>query len=150
MAKMDFGRTTHYNGIERRKYQRYKVSIPVNIGLINVGRQKTLHLQFKGVTTDISIEGLGLKFNSQVSSILPFLTKMMGENKEFDLEITANLGQKDVRGVGEVRWTFMDLPYFLRMGIFLKEMREDEKEKWTNFVICQSKSISRIASWVST
>ena len=62
-------------------------------------------------------------------------------NKEFDLEITANLGTKDVRGVGEVRWTSMGLPHFFKIGIFLKEMRADEKEKWTNFVIRQSKNI---------
>ena len=131
----------HYKGIERRKYQRYKVAIPVNIGLIDIKKGKNFHVQFKGVTVDISMEGLGLRCNSQVSAILPFATKMMGENREFDLEITANLGTKDVRGVGEVRWTSMDLPHFLKMGIFLKEMREDEKEKWTNFVISQSKNI---------
>jgi hypothetical protein len=131
----------HYNGIERRKYQRYKVAIPVNIGLIDIRRGKNLHVQFKEVTTDISMEGLGLRCNSQVSAILSVATKMMGKNKEFDLEITANLGTKDVRGVGEVRWTSMDLPHLFKMGIFLKEMREDEKEKWTNFVTSQSKNI---------
>lgn len=117
----------------------------MNIGLIDVGRGKTLHLQFRGVTADISMEGLAMKLNSQISSILPFITKMMGESREFDLEITANLGPKDVRGVGEVRWNFMDLPYVLKIGVFLKEMREDEKQKWTNFVISQSKNISRDA-----
>lgn len=122
----------------------------MNIGLIDIGRGKTLHVQFKGVTTDISMEGLGLKFNSQVSAILPFAVKMMGENREFDLEITAYLGTNDVKAVGEVRWTFMQLPYFSKMGVFLREMREDEKEKWTNFVISQSKNISSNVLWAST
>lgn len=68
----------------------------MNIGLIEIERGKTLHAQFKGVTTDISMEGMGLKMNSQVSAILPFVTKMMGENKQFYLEINANLGTKDM------------------------------------------------------
>lgn len=139
----------HYIGTERRKYQRYKVSIPVNVGLIDIGRGKTLHVLFKGVTTDISMEGLGLKFNSPASAILPFAIKMMGEKREFDLEITAHLETKDIKAVGEVRWTFMELPYLFKMGIFLKEMRADEKEKWTNFVIRQSKNMTPNVLWAS-
>ena len=80
----------------------------------------------------------------------PLLGTFAKFNKEFDVEITANLGTKEVRGVGEVRWTSMGLPHFFKMGIFLKEMREDAKEKWANFVTRQSKNIPRNAISDST
>ena len=135
------GNSVHYKGPERRKYQRLKVAIPVNIGLIDLKERKTLQVQLKGVTTDISLEGLGLKLNSQVSRILPFVTKMVGKNREFNLEIIANVGRKKVRSIGEVRWTHVDFPSLFKMGVSMKEMREDEREKWTNFVISQGKNI---------
>lgn len=135
------GRAMHYKGIERRKYQRFKAVIPVNISLIDLRKRKTLHVQCKGVTTDISLLGLGLKLNSQVSRILPFATKMVGKNREFNLEVIANLGRKKVTSIGEVRWTHVEFPSLFKMGVSMKEMREDEREKWTNFVISQGKNI---------
>ncbi|UCD71124.1 MAG: PilZ domain-containing protein [Syntrophobacterales bacterium] len=133
----------HYNGSERRKYQRFRVTIPANIGLIDRKGGKTIHDQFKGSITDISIEGLGLELNYPGSGFLPFANKIVGEKKEFDLEILANLGIKVIRGIGEVKWVSMDPPYFFRVGVFLKEMEDDEKEKWVNFVRSQSQKICR-------
>ena len=66
---------------------------------------------------------------------------MVGKNREFNLEIIANLGRKKVRSIGEVRWTHVDFPSLFKMGVSMKEMREDEREKWTNFVISQGKNI---------
>ena len=130
------------NGIERRKHQRFKVAIPVNIGLIDLKRGETIHDQFKGSIRDVSMEGLGLELNYQGSGFLPFVTKIVGDNKEFDLEILANLGIKVIRGIGEVKWVSMDPPYFFKIGVFLKEMTEEEKENWTNFVTSQSQNQS--------
>ena len=140
----------NHTGIERRKHQRFKAAIPINIGLIDLKGGKTTQAQFKGVTTDISMEGLGLQLNYPASVILPFGTKLMGENKEFDVEFNAKLGTKNVRGVGEARWARLHPPSALKMGVFLKEMRDDEKEKWTNFVTSQSKAISQDVSYRQT
>lgn len=49
--------------------------------------------------------GLGLKMNYPASDILSFTPKLMGEKKEFNLDLPANVGTGDVIGVGEVRWT---------------------------------------------
>ena len=136
------GNSVHYKGPERRKYQRFRVAVPVDIGLVDLKKKKTLQVQFKGVTTDISLEGLGLQLQSQISRILPFVTKMVGKNRDFNLEIIANVGRKKVRGIGEVKWTRMDLPSLFKMGVSMEEMREDEKEKWTNFVISHGKNIA--------
>ena len=135
---------------ERRKHPRFNAHIPVEISLINLKGRKSAQAQFKGVTTDISMDGLGLEMNYPASDILSFTPKLMGENKEFDLDLNANLGTGDVNGVGEVRWARIHPPSalkVLKMGIFLKGMKDDEKEKWTSFVMSQSKSISQNVSF---
>lgn len=132
----------HDTGIERRKHQRFQAELPVNIGLIDLKSGKPTQAQFNGIGKDISMEGLGLELNCPAPDIFSFGTRLMGKNKKFDLELNANLGAKGVRGVGEVRWARIHLPSVLRMGVFLKEMRNDEKEKWTNFVMSRSKGVS--------
>lgn len=131
--------------VERRKHERFIAAIPISIGLINLKEGVAIETQFKGMTTDISMEGLGLELNNQDSSLLPLAVKMVGGNEEFDLEIFANLETEGVRGIGEVRWISVELPHFFRIGVFLKEMKDAEKEKWNNFVISQSRGIQRWA-----
>lgn len=93
------------------------------------------------------MEGMGVELNYPASDILSFSPKLIGANKEFDLDLNANLGTKYVRGVGEVRWARIHPLSVLTMGLFLKGMREHEKEKWTNFVTNQSKAVSQDLSW---
>jgi hypothetical protein len=135
----------HYNGVERRKYQRFKVAIPVNIGMIALNRERSFSGKFKGVTTDISIEGLGIEVSYPASGMFPFGIIMIGENREFNLQLTVRLGPKEVSGVGEVRWISTHSSSGLKMGIFLKEMG-DEKKKWTDFVISQNRGSSQDVS----
>lgn len=127
--------------IDRRKYPRFNVEIPIDIDLIDLRGGKTPQAPFKGVTTDISMEGVGLVLDYPASDVLSFAPKLIGKDKEFDLHLNANLGTKGLRGIGEVRWARIYSPSLLKIGVFLKEMRDDEKEKWTNFVMSQSKSI---------
>ena len=133
------------SSVERRKHERFIAAIPISIGLINLKDREAIGTQFKGMTTDISMEGLGLELHNQDSSLLPLAVKMVGGNEEFDLEIFANLETDGVRGIGEVRWISVELPHFFRIGVFLKEMKDAEKEKWNNFVISQSRDIQRWA-----
>lgn len=57
----------HSSGAARGKYQRFKVAIPVNIGLIVPNREETLWVQFWEVATDISKEGFGLELSYPAS-----------------------------------------------------------------------------------
>jgi hypothetical protein len=93
------------------------------------------------------MEGIGLVLDYPASDVLSFAPKLIGKNKEFDLHLNANLGTKGLRGIGEVRWARIYSPSLLKIGVFLKEMRDDEKEKWTNFVMSQSKSIFQNVSF---
>ncbi len=129
----------HSIEIERRKHPRFNAQIPIDIGLIDLGGGKTTQVPFKGITTDISMEGLGLELDYPASDVLSFAPKLMGKNKEFDLDLNVNLEAKGLRGIGEVRWARIYPPSLLKMGIFLREMRADEKEKWADFVMCQGK-----------
>lgn len=136
--------------IERRKHPRLHAHIPVDINLINLKKGKSARAKFKGITTDISMGGLCLEMNYPASDILSFTPKLMGEKKEFNLDLYANVGTGDVNGVGEVRWARihpLSALKILKMGIFLKGMRRDEREKWTNFVMRQSKGISQHVSF---
>jgi len=145
------GEPMNYN--ERRKYPRFNAHIPVDISLVDQKVGKTPQAKFKGVTTDISMEGLGLEMNYPAPDMLSFAPKLMGKNKELVLDLNVNLGTGGVKGVGEVRWARIHPPSALRilkMGLFLKEMRDDEKEKWTNFVMSQSKNIPQNVSFQQT
>jgi hypothetical protein len=135
-----------YTGIERRKFERFKAAIPVTIGLIDLRGGKTAQAQFKGLTTDISMEGLGLELHYPPPEILFLAPKLTGKDKQFDLEFNINLGDTDVSGVGDIRWARIDSPSILKMGVFLKELGDAAKEKWTNFVMSQTKRISRHVS----
>jgi hypothetical protein len=130
-----------YRGRERRKHPRFKATIPIHIGLINLEKEECIQAQFEGVSMDISMEGLGVEVYYPQSEILLLRNRMVGETREFDVEIKASLGIKQVQGVGEVKWTAIASPSVLKMGIFLREMIKEERERWTNFVTSRSREI---------
>jgi len=140
------GETMTYTGIERRKFERFKAAIPLTIGLIDLRGGKTVQVQFKGLTTDISMEGLGLELHYPAPEILFLAPKLTGKDKQFDLEFNINLGDTDVSGVSDIRWARIDSPSILNMGIFLRELGDMERERWTNFVMSQTMRISRHVS----
>ena len=130
-----------YRGKERRKHPRFKAAIPIHIGLINLEKEKSIKAQFEGVSMDISMEGLGVEGYYPQSEILILRNRMVGETRQFDIEIEARLGVKQVRSVGEVKWTAIASPLVLKMGIFLRDMLKEEREKWSNFVTSRSKEV---------
>ena len=132
-----------YSGVERRKHERFKATIPVSISLINLKREKTVEAHIRGVTADISMEGLGLELKYPEAGMFPSGGKLMGTDREFDLEINAELGRDSVRSVGEVRWASIPSPTVVKIGVFLKEIIEGETEEWRNFVISRSRDIQR-------
>ena len=94
----------HSTEIERRKYPRFNAKIPVDIDLIDLRGGKATQAQLKGLTTDISMEGVGLVLDYPASDVLSFAPKLIGKDKEFVLHLNANLGTKGLRSIGEVRW----------------------------------------------
>jgi hypothetical protein len=135
----------HYGDVERRKHERFKVAIPASIRLIDPKTGKPTQAEFKGVITDISMGGLGLEMKYPGSDLLSFAPKLAGKNKEFDLNLDVKLETGDLKGVAEVRWaripplTGLEI---LTMGLLLKRMRDNDKRKWTSFVMSRSKGTS--------
>lgn len=130
--------SVRYRGIERRKHERFRAAIPIIIGLINIKEEEAIETQFKGITMDISMEGLSLELKYPEAGMFPPGGKLMGNNREFDLELNAKLGRDSVKSVGEVRWASIPSPTVVKMGVFLKEIIEGETEDWRNFVISRS------------
>jgi hypothetical protein len=135
-------RTMNSTRVERRKHKRFKVALPLSIRLIDPKTGKLKQAEFKGVTTDISMGGLGLEMKYPGSDLLSFAPKLVGKNKEFDLNLIVKLETGDVKGVAEVRWARIP-PLsgleILTIGLFLKRMRDNAKRKWTSFVMSRSK-----------
>jgi hypothetical protein len=134
-----------YSGPERRKQERVKAAIPVSMGLINLRGEKTIEAQFKGMTMDVSMEGLSLELEYPGAEKFPFGNRILGEGRKFDLEITAEMGQHIFSCVGEVRWASIPAPSMMKMGVFLKEIIQGEAEKWRDFVMTRDKGTSRAA-----
>jgi len=130
--------SVRYRGIERRKHERFRAAIPIIIGLINLKEEEAIETQFKGITMDISMEGLSLELKYPEAGMFPHGGKLMGNNREFDLELNAKLERDSVKSVGEVRWASIPSPTVVKMGVFLKEIIEGETEDWRNFVISRS------------
>ena len=128
----------HAGDVERRKHKRFKMAVPVSIRLIDPRTGKPKQPEFKGLTKDISMEGLGLEMKYPGTDLLAFAPKLVGKNKELDLNLDVKLEMGDLKGVAEVRWaripplTGLEI---LTMGLFLKGMSDNDKRKWTSFVM---------------
>jgi hypothetical protein len=120
--------------IGRRTYPRIDVNLPVRFGLIDVRRRKKPRARFSGETMDISMKGLGIRMNCHVLRMIPIAIDMMGDNKKYDLEIGIELGGDKVWAVGEVKWSLLEIPHLLKMGVFIKGMGREGEGKWTSFI----------------
>ena len=120
--------------IGRRAHPRIDMSLPVYFGLIHVKGGKKPKARFSAETMDISMKGLGIKMNCHVMHMIPIAINMMGDNKKYDLEIGIELGQDKVLAVGEVKWSLLEIPHLLKMGVFIKDLGYEEEGKWTRFI----------------
>jgi hypothetical protein len=120
--------------VGRRAYPRLEMNLPVHFGLIDIKRWRKPKARFSGETMDVSMQGLGIRMNRQILHMVPIAIEMMGDKKKYDLEIGIDLGGNEVRAVGEVKWSLLDIPHLLKMGIFLKGMEHEEEGKWTSFL----------------
>jgi hypothetical protein len=118
----------------RRAYPRIDVNLPIRFGLIDVRRGKRPRARYLGETMDISYKGLGIRMNCHALRMIPIAIDMMGDNKKYDLEIGIELGGDKVRAIGEVKWSLLEIPNLLKMGIFIKGMGLEEEGKWAKFI----------------
>lgn len=120
--------------IGRRAYPRIDMSLPIYFGLINIKGGKKPKACFSGETMDVSIKGLGIRMNCHVLHMISIAIDMMGDDKKYDLEIGIDLGEDKVLAVAEVKWSLLQIPHLLKMGVFIKEIGHEEEGKWTTFI----------------
>jgi hypothetical protein len=120
--------------IGRRAYPRIDMNLPVYFGLIHINGGKKPKARFSAETMDVSMKGLGIRMNCHIMHMIPIAINMMGENKKYDLEIGIELGGYKVSAVAEVKWSLLQIPHLLKMGVFIKEMGHEEEGKWTRFI----------------
>jgi len=120
--------------IGRRTHPRIDVSLPVYFGLIDIKGGKKPKSRFSAETMDVSMKGLGIRMNCHVMHMIPIAINMMGDNKKYDLEIGIEFGGDKVLAVGEVKWSLLEIPHLLKMGVFIKAMELEEEGKWTRFI----------------
>ncbi len=120
--------------IGRRAYPRLDVNLPVHLGLIDIRGRRKLKTLFSGRTMDVSMQGLGIRMNSGIPQMIPIATKLMGDNKKYDLKIGIDLGGDEILAVGEVKWSLLEIPHQLKMGVFIKGMGHEAEGKWTDFI----------------
>ena len=120
--------------VGQRAHPRLDVNLPVHFGLIDIKGGRKLIARFSGETMDVSMRGLGIRMNSGIPQMIPIATKLMGDKKKYDLKIGIDLGGHEILAVGEVRWSLLEIPHQLKMGVFIKDMGHEQEGKWTSFI----------------
>ena len=120
--------------IGRRAYPRIDMSLPVYFGLIHINGGKKPKARFSAETMDVSMKGLGIRMNRQIPQMIPIAINLMGDKKKYDLKIGIHVGGDEILAVGEVKWSLLEIPHQLKMGVFIKDMGHEEAGKWTSFI----------------
>ncbi len=120
--------------IGKRAYPRLDMNLPVHLGLIDIKGGRKLNPLFSGETMDVSMKGLGIRMNRQILQMIPIAINLMGDKKKYDLKIGIHLGGDEILAVGEVKWSLLEIPHQLKMGVFIKGMGHEEEGKWTSFI----------------
>jgi hypothetical protein len=118
----------------QRAHPRLDVNLRIHFGLIDIKGGRKLITRFSGETMDVSMRGLGIRMHSGIPQMIPIATKLMGDKKKYDLKIGIDLGEDEILAVGEVRWSLLEIPHQLKMGVFIKDMGHEQEDKWTSFI----------------
>ena len=129
---------------ERRKYKRLDIAIPTSIKLLGpVSSAPPIDVE----TDNISLEGLSIVIKIRLPSrrgsiqegeapvkLVPYL---LLDNKVLDLSINILPRGEGIKGIGQVKWYDRRLRenfYDVRAGIFIEEMRSEDRGKWLEFL----------------
>jgi hypothetical protein len=128
----------------RRKTKRLEVAVPLNIRLLGITKHPppikafTKDISPVGLSTDLQvtlIDGVFLiEAGEERVFVIPYLVL---EKKEVALEITLPPHEEQIKAKGRVVWydfSAREISYCFRTGILLKEMENDDRTKWQEFV----------------
>jgi len=121
--------------IERRKFKRYHSRVPLSMRVLDAfGRIKAFSMQ----TKDVSREGPGIELYEVQQDILSLIPFIVLKKKAIELDIKLPPTGEMIRGTGKITWYdtgSTETPYpHLRLGIFLEQMKPEDRKKWEDFV----------------
>lgn len=135
--------------VERRLFTRLYVPLPVCFRIVDLWSPDQSSMPIHGKTWNVSYEGLCIEADAVVQEgimsfsasdpgktvkVLPFLVM---EEQRIDLKIELASHQGNVIASGKVVWSELkttDKKYHLRIGVFLEEMAQQERERWNRFI----------------
>jgi len=133
-----------YRRINKRIFKRLQTSIPVTLKFLGLSCS---HWPLRAETQDISLEGLSIELEailkdgiSLISNghkrirLIPFLVL---NEKLVDLEITIPPEGLRIGATGRIVWydfSFRDHAHYFRAGIFLEEMKTEDRKRWKDFL----------------
>ena len=131
---------------ERRKHKRIDISIPLSIKLQGA---PTSSPPINVEITNISLDGLSLVIKIKIRRKNTWLSIEEGgdskkkipylllKDKVLELGIKILPGGRMIKARGKVTWYKRKLRgefYYLRAGIFIEEMENEDREKWLEFL----------------
>lgn len=134
---------------ERRKFRRWKIFIPLALKMWPTATYPTSPTLVNVETNDISLEGLSVvkKIRVRLRNGLPsihngeesskLISLFLLNNKTLELGINILPKGGSIKGIGKVMWydrCLREESYYLRAGILIKQMENEHKEKWLEFL----------------
>lgn len=123
--------------IERRRAIRKRVKIPMKISFFKGEERDTPVLQFEGDIRDITINGIGLEVNVRSHEIWEKVEDFGPlTESDFHLHLEILSTEKKFVAYGTAAWCLVtdSEKKELRLGIFLNQMKAEEREKWYRYV----------------
>jgi small-conductance mechanosensitive channel len=129
----------------RRKSKRVEIALPLHIKLLGISELPPI---IKTVTRNISPVGISMELPVTLTNGVFFIQLrehsvnliryLVQKDKEVELEITLPPHDKKFKARGKVIWYNFgsregDESYYFGAGILLKEVAEEEKQRWEDF-----------------
>ena len=139
-----------YRDIEYRKFIRLKDSLSLGIRLIDCKSGRIYSKQIRGVTLNISRDGLCIETNSVTVNGVDIFNDAMSDEKNLELEIDTLDGKEKIRALGKVIWLDMtpqQKSFLFKAGVHLNLNWSGDNEKWHELVE-NAKKYSKDKPWI--
>jgi hypothetical protein len=139
-----------YRDIEYRRFIRLKDSLSLGMRLIDCKSGKIYSKQIRGVTLNISLEGLCIETNTVTVNGVDIFNDAMSDEKNLELEIDVLNKKEKIRALGKVVWLDMtpkDKSFLFKAGVYLNLNWSGDNEKWYELVE-NAKKYSKNKPWI--
>jgi len=139
-----------YRDIEHRRFIRLNDSIPLAMRLVDCKSGKIYSKQIRGITLNVSREGLCIETNTVTVNGVEIFNDAMSDDKNLELEIETINGKEKIKALGKVIWLDMtpqQKSFLFKAGVYLNLNWSGDNEKWDDLVKSAEKS-SKDTPWI--